>query len=261
MHPIESWNDLRNRLDTDRRCYAFFHPRMPSEPLIFVEIALLKGVPKSVQMLLDEKAPVHDPHAADTAIFYSISNTQRGLRGISFGNLLLKRVIEDLKRDLPRLKVFATLSPLPGFRKWLGQIVAEGTPPLAAADASKLAQALGCNVRDVTLAAALERADLASDTRLTEALREPLQMLCARYLLKEKSGTRPLDPIANFHLANGARVNRIFWRADTSARGILQSYGMMVSYRYDLNEVDKNHERFLRNGQIAAAPRVLRLLG
>ena len=261
VHPIESWNDLRNRLDTDRRCYAFFHPRMPNEPLIFVEIALLKGVPKSVQMLLDEKAPVHDPHAADTAIFYSISNTQRGLRGISFGNLLLKRVIEDLKRDLPRLKVFATLSPLPGFRKWLGQIMAEGAPPLAAADASKLAQALGCNVRDVTLAAALERADLASDTRLTEALREPLQQLCARYLLKEKSGTRPLDPIANFHLANGARVNRIFWRADTSARGILQSYAMMVSYRYDLNEVDKNHERFLRNGQIAAAPRVLRLLG
>jgi malonyl-CoA decarboxylase len=260
VHPIESWNDLRNRLDTDRRCYAFFHPRMPNEPLIFVEIALLKGVPASVQLLLDQNAPVHDPRTADTAIFYSISNTQRGLRGISFGNLLLKRVIDDLRRDLPQLKVFATLSPLPGFRKWLELTAVDGALPLATAHAAKLAQALGTGAGEVTLVTALARAGWADDAKLAEALREPMETLCAHYLLKEKSGGEPLDPVASFHLNNGARVNRIFWLADTSARGMRQSYGMMVSYRYDLAEVDKNHERFMRSGQIAAASRVLRLL-
>jgi malonyl-CoA decarboxylase len=258
VHPIESWNDLRNRLDTDRRCYAFFHPRMPNEPLIFVEIALVKGVPASVQLLLDQKAPVHDPQAADTAIFYSISNTQRGLRGISFGNLLLKRVIEDLRRDLPQLKVFATLSPLPGFRKWLDQVAEDA---LASADATRLARALGTDARETPLAAALARPGWASDAKLAETLREPMEKLCARYLLKEKSGGQPLDPVANFHLNNGARVHGLFWLADPSARGMRQSYGMMVSYRYDPDEVDRNHERFLNNGQIAASSRVLRLVG
>lgn len=257
VHPIESWNDLRNRLDTDRRCYAFFHPRMPNEPLIFVEIALVKGVPASVQLLLDQKAPVHDPQAADNAIFYSISNTQRGLRGISFGNLLLKRVIEDLRRDLPQLKVFATLSPLPGFRKWLDQAAGDA---LASADATRLARAFGTDAREAPLAAALARPGWASDAKLAEALREPMEKLCARYLLKEKSAGQPLDPVANFHLNNGARVHGLFWLADPSARGMRQSYGMMVSYRYDLDEVDRNHERFLRNGQIAASSRLLRLV-
>jgi len=130
VHPIESWDDLRNRLDLDRRCYAFFHPRMPNEPLIFVEIALLKGLPENVQVLLDQRAPVQDLRAADTAVFYSISNAQKGLHGISLGNLLLKRVIEDLRRDLPWLKTFATLSPLPGFRKWIDQTLAVGGGPL-----------------------------------------------------------------------------------------------------------------------------------
>lgn len=260
VHPIESWNDLRNRLDTDRRCYAFFHPRMPNEPLIFVEIALVKGVPASVQLLLDQKAPVHDPQAADTAVFYSISNTQRGLRGISFGNLLLKRVIDDLRRDLPQLKVFATLSPLPGFRKWLDQAAHDATL-LASADAARLARALGTDAREAPLAAALARPGWTSDAKLAETLREPMEKLCARYLLKEKSGGQPLDPVANFHLNNGARVHGLFWLADPSARGMRQSYGMMVSYRYDPDEVDRNHERFLNNGQIAASSRVLRLVG
>lgn len=261
VHPIESWNDLRNRLDTDRRCYAYFHARMPNEPLIFVEIALLKGASASMQMLLDEQAPVRDPRTADTAIFYSISSTQIGLRGISFGNLLLKRVIEDLRSDLPRLKVFATLSPLPGFRQWLDQAVAEGKIALTPADAVKLAHAVGTGKGGVTLAAALARPDWMEDARLADALRKPMEKFCARYLLEGKAGARPLDPVARFHLDNGARVNRIFWLADASARGMQQSYGMMVSYRYDLGDVDKNHERFLHNGHIAAAARVRRLLG
>ncbi len=261
VHPIASWNDLRNRLDTDRRCYAFFHPRLPDEPMIFVEIALLSGTPDSVQLLLDESAPLQDPGAADTAVFYSISNTQKGLRGISLGNLLLKRVIEDLRRDLPRLKIFSTLSPLPGFRKWLDQALAEGRAVLPEAEAAKFAQALGHPDPRTAIADALARPEWLTDARFGSALRELLEKLCARYLLQEKSGNQPLDPVAQFHLHNGARVSRIYWLADTSARGMRQSYGMMASYRYDLDKVDENHERFLKDGHVAAARRVQRLLG
>ena len=260
VHPIESWNDLRNRLDTDRRCYAFFHPRLPSEPLIFVEIALAKGLPASVQLLLDQNAPVQDPSGADTAVFYSISNTQKGLRGISFGNLLLKRVIEDLQRDLPRLQVFATLSPLPGFRKWLDQALAERRLLLPEAEVAKFAAALGHPEPATALADALARPEWLADARLVETLREPLEKLAARYLLLEKSGDHPLDPVAHFHLNNGAQVSRLYWLADTSARGLRQSWGLMASYRYEPAKVDENHERFLRDGHIAAARRVQRLL-
>jgi malonyl-CoA decarboxylase len=261
VHPIESWKDLRNRLDTDRRCYAFFHPRLPNEPLIFVEIALAKGLPGSVQMLLDQGAPLQDPRTADTAVFYSISNTQEGLRGISFGNLLLKRVIEDLRRDLPRLQLYATLSPLPGFRNWLDREFAAGHALLLPdKEAARLASALGYAQPGIALAAALARPGWNADAELAHALGEPMEKLCARYLLREKSGAHPLDPVAQFHLNNGARINRIYWLADTSARGMEQSYGMMVSYRYELSEVEENHERFQRDGHIAAARRVVRLL-
>ncbi|MBI4191644.1 MAG: malonyl-CoA decarboxylase family protein [Betaproteobacteria bacterium] len=260
VHPIASWADLRNRLDTDRRCYAFFHPRLPGEPLIFVEIALTQGMPESVQWLLDEQAPLQDPHAADTAVFYSISSAQQGLRGISFGNLLLKRVIEDLQRDLPRLKTFATLSPLPGFRAWLDKLAAVDPELLSRGESAKIAAAFGAGPGKTLLASALEQPDWHHNPRLSESLHAPLERLCARYLLREKSGGAPLDPVAGFHLHNGARVNRIFWLADTSPRGLRQSYGMMASYRYDLDMVDRNHERFSEAGQIAASRRVKRLL-
>jgi len=226
VHRIESWDDLKNRLDRDRRCYAFFHPRMPNEPLIFVEIALAKGLPGSVQVLLDPQAPIGEVRAADTAVFYSISNAQKGLRGISLGNLLLKRVIADLQKDLPWLKTFCTLSPLPKFRRWLERAAPE----------------------------------LAREAAPREAQREPLLKACARYLVQQKTGGLTLDPVAQFHLHNGASVDRIFWMADASERGLAQSCGLMVSYRYDLGEVDRNHEEFLASGRVAAAKRVLRLL-
>ena len=260
VHAIESWRDLRNRLDSDRRCYAFFHARMPAEPLIFVEIALLKGFPESVQTLLDLGAPVLDPKAADTAVFYSISNTQRGLHGVSLGNLLLKRVIEDMRRGLPGIKVFATLSPIPGFRSWLERVLPEEAGLIDRSDLAKIASAFNDTASDATFARALARANWTGDERLRNALRAPLEKLCARYLVREKSGTRPIDPVAAFHLKNGARVNRILWLADTSRRGLKQSYGMMASYRYDLREVDDNHERFARDGEIATARRVKRLV-
>ena len=226
VHRIESWEDLKNRLDRDRRCYAFFHARMPNEPLIFVEIALAKGLPESVQVLLDPLAPIGEVRKADTAVFYAISNAQKGLRGISLGNLLLKRVIADLQQDLPRLKTFCTLSPIPGLRRWLER----AAPELARGGAPQ------------------------------EALREPLLRACARYLVQEKSGALPADPVAQFHLNNGASVDRIFFMADASERGLAQSCGLMVSYRYDLDAVDRNHEEFLSSGRVAAAKRVLRLL-
>jgi malonyl-CoA decarboxylase len=260
VHPISSWADMRNRLDTDRRCYAFFHARMPNEPLIFVEIALLEGMPSSVQFLLDPAAPVQDPHTANTAIFYSISNAQSGLRGVSFGNLLLKRVIEDLRKDLPGLKTFATLSPLPGFRKWLDRTMDDDATALRPFESAKLAQAFGAEATGISLRNALTRPDWAAQAKVADALRQPMERLCARYLLQEKINGHPFDPVANFHLYNGARVNRLLWLADSSARGMQQSYGMMVSYRYDTDEVEANHERFSRSGHIAAASRVRRLV-
>ena len=260
VHPIQSWNDLRNRLDTDRRCYAFFHPRMPNEPLIFVEIALTRGLPASVQLLLDQGAPVHDSRTADTAVFYSISNTQKGLRGVSLGNLLLKRVIEDLRTDLPRLTVFATLSPMPGFRKWLERAHAEKSAPLPEAEAVKFAGALGHPEPVNALRDALARPEWPSDPRLSQVLREPMEKLAARYLLQEKSDRHPRDPVAHFHLSNGALVSRLYWLADTSTHGMDQSYGMMVSYRYEPSEMEENHERFVRDGHIATARRVQKLL-
>ena len=240
VHEIRSWNDLRNRLDSDRRLYAFFHPRMPMEPLIFVEVALTKKLADNVQALLDESAPVQDAHRADTAIFYSISNTQPGLRGVTFGNFLLKRVIDDLKRDFPQLKTFATLSPLPQFAAWLKR----NPDALSGVDAG-LAQ--------------LTAGEWAAEKTLARRLREPLEKLAARYLLDIRQNGRPFDPVARFHLGNGARIERINWLADTSSKGFRQSCGMMVNYLYDPDEIEQNVEAFVGEDRIAASAAVRRL--
>ena len=236
VHEISSWNDLRNRLDSDRRCFAFFHPRMPVEPLIFVEVALTNRLAGNVQALLDEAAPVFDVRRADTAIFYSISNTQPGLRGVSFGNFLLKRVIDSLRRDFPRLKTFATLSPLPQLSAW-------------AKDNAEALAAAGLDMDLPTLAGGAWR----DDAKLVRRLRDPLLRLAARYLLDAKHGNKPLDPVARFHLGNGARIERLNWLADTSAKGLRQAFGMMVNYLYDPEQIEHNVEAFARDGKIVAS--------
>ena len=239
VHEIRSWDDMRNRLDSDRRCYAFFHPRMPKEPLIFVEVALTDHLAGSVQALLDETAPVFDAKRADTAIFYSISSTQPGLRGVSFGNFLLKRVIEDLQRDFPRLKTFATLSPLPQFSAWV----------------KRSPEALAGIELD---AKALIAGEWRHDAKLARRLREPLSRLAARYLLEVRHNGRPHDPVARFHLGNGARVERVNWLADSSQRGLRQSFGLMVNYLYDPDAIENNIEAFVADGVVAASATVRR---
>ena len=234
VHEIHSWTDMKNRLDGDRRVYAFFHPRLRDEPLVFVEVALTADIAGNVQALLDESAPVFDARRARAAMFYSISSTQNGLRGISFGNFLIKRVVEDLKRDFPKLEHFVTLSPVPGFAKWLAK------QELPAA----LRTALG--------------SDWPADAKLAGEMRAPMMSLVAAYLANGKSRGRPLDPVARFHLGNGARLERVHWMADTSAKGFAQSHALMVNYYYDLDEIEANLERFDADGTVASSGRVKR---
>jgi malonyl-CoA decarboxylase len=221
VHQIQGWNDLRRRLEADRRCYAFFHSALAEEPLIFIEVALTRGVSDRVQPLLDPDSTVSDPQAADSAIFYSITNCQEGLRGVPFGSLLIKQVVEDLKKSLPRIRTFATLSPIPGFRKWL---------------------AGACSGLD--------------PGQLDEQMRQRLVPLCAHYLVHEKRRNEPLDPVARFHLKNGARLDRINWLADMSPAGIRQSAGLMANYVYDVADLERNHELYVRSGQVVCSRRV-----
>jgi malonyl-CoA decarboxylase len=238
VHAIEGWRDLRRRLEADRRCFAFFHPQLPDEPIIFIEVALTRGMSAQVQPLLDVRAPVAETRGADCAVFYSITNCQEGLRGISFGNLLIKQVAEDLKREFPRLRRFATLSPIPGFRRWLDQ--AEVGPE-----------------RKALLARLAEPAWHLGD--VPESLKGLLLSLCARYLLHAKQGDEPLDPVARFHLGNGAALERLNWMSDSSEQGVLRSAGLMVNYVYRLDELERNHEQYFGEHRIAASPAVERL--
>jgi len=261
VHEIRSWTDLKNRLDADRRCYAFFHPRMPGEPLIFVEVALVAGMADNVHGLLDESAPHVDPQTADAAIFYSISNTQSGLRGISFGNFLIKRVVDDLSHELPKLKTFATLSPIPGFRAWLERSLADGDGALLTGpELTRLAEAPLAARHPHGLRSLLADPAWAQDAATAEALAPVLRRLCARYLLEEKRNGKPVDSVARFHLANGARIERLNWLADTSPKGLQESAGLMVNYLYRLPDIESNHEAYVGDGRIAAAAPVKALL-
>jgi malonyl-CoA decarboxylase len=237
VHEIQGWRDLRRRLESDRRCYAFFHPALPDEPIIFIEVALTRGMSAQVQPLIDPDSPVVDLADANTAIFYSITNCQEGLRGISFGNFLIKQVAEDLGREFPRLKTFATLSPIPGFRRWLAETAAAHT------ELAELAELVG------TLASAdwVQRAGPGTRTR-TELMR-----LCAYYLQNAKSASDPADVVARFHLGNGARMERLNWLADSSESGMARSAGLMVNYVYRLKDVEHNHEAYAKEHVVVAS--------
>ncbi len=265
VHHIRSWRDLKNRLDSDRRCYGFFHPRMPQEPLIFVEVALVQGLADSVQRLLDDKAPVQDPRTADTAVFYSISNCQHGLDRISFGNFLIKRVVELLAAEFRNIRNFATLSPVPGFRAWLETKLAADDPALLSEEESAALRTAtpddmpAAETGPQALAAILARRGWFREPAMLRAAEPVLTRLCARYLLSETRGKRALDPVAHFHMTNGARLERLNMLADTSERGAKEGATIMVNYLYDLAKIDERHEEYVGEGKRNAATAVRRL--
>jgi malonyl-CoA decarboxylase len=250
VHEIQGWEDLRRRLDpADRRCFAFFHPSLVDEPLIFVEVALMDDVPESIGSVLQE-APKNGEGSGKptTAVFYSISNCQEGLRGISFGSFLIKQVVEDLVKEQPSLKTFVTLSPVPGFAEWLGAALSEPGSKLAApAELERLR--------------VLDDPHWAASEQVAEAVRPMLQRLAAHYFLVAKAGDgRPLDPVARFHLGNGARLDRVNWMGDGSPKGLAEAHGLMVNYRYDIRDIEKNHEAYFNDGVVAASRGVHALL-
>ncbi len=257
VHEIDSWEDLRNRLDSDRRCYALFHPRMPDEPLAFVEVALVKGLAKNVQALLDVEAPLGNPRNADTAIFYSITNTQTGLRGISFGEHLIKQVVQHLSHEMPWIKTYATLSPVPGFRAWLADLDASFYEDAVTSDEmERLKAKTGADVAKTAIFLCFQDQNWYEDKELSELLRGPLSRLCVAYFHEKDHKGRALDPVARFHLKNGAQLNQINWLGDTSEKGISQASGIMVNYRYDLADIEKNHERFMNDGSVVMSSQV-----
>ncbi|GGC59670.1 MCD, Malonyl-CoA decarboxylase MCD [Siccirubricoccus deserti] len=265
VHEIQGWDDLRRRLAADRRCFAFFHPALPGEPLIFVEVALVEGMAAAVQPLLSRDSRNGgrggDAARADTAIFYSISNCQEGLRGISFGNFLIKQVVEELKAELPQLTRFATLSPVPGFRRWLERCLA--APPEEGAflpeEAAALTAAAGV-AEPVEAFQALTAEGWPDDPAREAALRPVLLRLAAAYLTRPNAGMGGIDPVARFHLGNGAQLERVNWLGNRAARGLQESYGIMVNYLYDREAIEANHEAFIRSGQVARSPAVEVLL-
>jgi malonyl-CoA decarboxylase len=246
VHEIRGWDDLRRRLDpADRRCFAYFHPSLVDEPLIFVQVALTRHIPATIGEVLEEER--HEPKdmpEPTTAVFYSISNCQEGLRGISFGNFLIKHVVEDLTRAIPSLRTFVTLSPIPGFSAWLQR--ARNCNLLSYLDATELA-----------ILDNLAEEGWTEDAELAEAL-EPVMMAAAShyFLLAKNVNGQPVDPVARFHLGNGARLERINWLGNVSPRGMQEAHGLMVNYRYDLRDIERNHELFAHAGVVAASKSV-----
>ena len=245
VHEIRDWDDLRRRIDpVDRRCYAFFHPALIDEPLIFVEVALTEAIPAAIAPLLAEDRPLVPIERARTAVFYSISNTQRGLGGISFGSFLIKQVVEELRRELPKLDTFVTLSPVPGFMPWLKQA---GDVPVSDEERVLLEN--------------LDKPDWFEDAELALKLRAVLEPLAAHYFLKARTPKgRMIDSVARFHLGNGARLERIDWLGDLSPKGLRESAGIMVNYLYRLEDIEKNHEAYANQGEVIASSAVKKLL-
>jgi malonyl-CoA decarboxylase len=245
VHEIRDWDDLRRRIDpADRRCYAFFHPAMPDAPLIFVEVALTETIPGAIAPLLAEERQPVAVERARTAVFYSISNTQRGLGGISFGSFLIKQVVEELRRELPKLDTFVTLSPVSNFMQW----VSEGKDVPLSEDERKLLENL-------------DKPDWFENAELTTQLRAVLEPLAAFYFLKARTAKgRLIDSVARFHLGNGARLERINWLGDLSPKGLRESAGIMVNYLYRLDDIEKNHEAYANEGEVVASSAVKKLL-
>jgi malonyl-CoA decarboxylase len=249
VHAVDGWDDLRRRLQPDRRCFAFFHPQLPNEPLIFVEVALLPEMPGAIAPLIDKASTPLPPERFRVAAFYSISNCEPGLRGVSLGNFLIKTVAQQLQRELPRLKTFCTLSPIPGFAAWLlsepdlATLPQLRKPALAELNAARERLRTLCKGDLGALqGAAVHEAMVAED-------QAALQALCGAYLLLV-SPTAAGDPVARFHLDNGARLERLNPRGNMAAKGLRQSFGMMVNYLYDLSKVEASHAKF-RQGEVA----------
>jgi malonyl-CoA decarboxylase len=249
VHRIRGWDDLRRRIDPrDRRCYAFFHPALVDEPLIFVEVAFTREIPGAIGPILAEERDPIAPDKMATAVFYSISNCQRGLTGVSFGHFLIKQVAEEIARENARLSRFVTLSPVPGFAQWLKrERSTESSRALTADDRAALA--------------GLDTPLWWQDAEASEALEEPLLRAAAWYFLRARGRNgAPLDPVARFHLGNGARLERLNWLGDLSERALEQSHGLMVNYLYELDDIEKNHEAYARSRTIVAASAITRLV-
>ena len=249
VHQIQGWDDLRRRLAGDRRCFAFFHPQLPDEPLIFVEVALTRGLASSIQDLLAARGPSHEfEFQPNAAIFYSINNCQPGLIGVSFGSFLIKQVTDSLAEEFPELKQYATLSPIPGFRAWINEQLQAAPPAVPLTDAER------------GLLSRLDTDRWYENEGLATQLKPLLMHLCAYYLVNAKRRNEPRDSVARFHLRNGARLERLNWLGDTSDKGLRESAGMLANYVYDRKAVARNHEAYVNDNEIVHSAGIEQLL-